>query len=108
MDDFSVFGMSFDECLTNLEQVLKICGEKSHFMVQEGIVLGHIISREGIQVDQAKVEVIKNLPLLQNKKQLRGFLGHARFYRRFLKDFAKISKPLTHFLCNNVDFSLGE
>ena len=71
MDDFSIFGISFDTCLTNLKLVLKICvhnnlvlsWEKSHFMVQEGIVLGHIISKEGITVDQAKVEVIKNLPL---------------------------------------------
>ena len=116
MDDFSVFGVSFDNCLTNLEQVLKICEqnnlvlswEKSHFMVQEGIVLGHIISKEGIKVDQAKVEVIKNLPLPLTQKQLRGFLGHAGFYHRFIKDFAKIAKPLTHLLCNNVDFSLGE
>ena len=116
MDDFSVFGVSFDNCLTNLEQVLKIYvqnnlvlrWEKSHFMVQEGIVLGHIISKEGIKVDQAKVEVIKNLPLPQTQKQLRRFLGHAGFYRRFIKDFEKIAKPLTHLLCNNVDFSLGE
>ena len=116
MDDFSVFGVLFDNCLTNLEQVLKICvqnnivlsWEKSHFMVQEGIVLCHIISKEGIKVDQAKVEVIKNLPLPQTQKQLRGFLGHAGFYCRFIKDFAKIAKPLTHLLCNNVDFSLGE
>ena len=116
MDDFSVFGISFDECLTNLEKVLKICvqnnlvlsWEKSHFMVQEGIVLGHLINKEGIQVDKAKVEVIKNLPLPQTQKQLRGFLGHAGFYRRFIKDFAKLAKPLTHLLCNNVDFSLGE
>ena len=114
MDDFSVFGMLFDECLNNLEQVLKICvqnnlvlsWEKSHFMVQEGIVLGHIIRKEGIKVDQAKVEVIKNLPLPQNQKQLRGFLGHAGFYCRFIKDFVKIGKPLTHLLCNIVDFSL--
>ena len=116
MDDFSVFGISFDECLTNLEKVLKICvqnnlvlsWEKSHFMVQEGIVLGHLINKEGIKVDQAKVEVIKNLAIPQTQKQLRGFLGHAGFYRRFIKDFAKLAKPLTHLLCNNVDFSLGE
>ena len=116
MDDFSVFGISFDECLTDLEKVLKICvqnnlvlsWEKSHFMVQDGIVLGHLINKEGIQVDQAKVEVIKNLPLPQTQKHLRGFLGHAGFYRDFIKDFAKLAKPLTHLLCNNVDFSLGE
>ena len=116
IDDFFVFGVSFDNCVTNLEQVLKICvqnnlvlsWEKSHFMVQDGIVLGHIIIKEGIKVDQAKVEVIKNLPLPQTQKQLRGFLGHSGFYRRFIKDFGKIAKPLTHLLCNNVDFSLGE
>ena len=116
MDDFSIFGISFDECHTNLEKVLKICvqnnlvlsWEKSHFMVQEGIVLGHLINKEGIKVDQAKVEVIKNLPLPQTQKQLRGFLGHAGFYRRFIKDFENLAKPLTHLLCNNVDFSLGE
>ena len=104
MDDFSVFGISFDECLTNLEKVFKICvqnnlilsWEKSHFMVQEGIVLGHLINKEGIK--EAKVEVIKNLPLSQTQKQLRGFLGHAGFYRRFIKDFAKFAKPLTRFV----------
>ena len=111
MDDFYVFGVSFDNCLSNLEQVLKICvqnnlvlsWEKSHFMVQEGSVQGHII-----RVDQAKVEVIKNLPLPQTQEQIRGFLGHAEFYHCFIKDFAKIAKPLTHLLSNNVDFSLGE
>ena len=78
LDDFSFFGISFDNCLTNLEQVLKSCvqnnlvlsWQKSHFIVQEGIVLGHIISKEGIKVDEAKVEVIKNLPLPQTQKQL--------------------------------------
>jgi hypothetical protein len=63
MDDLSVFGSSFDEGMKNLEDVLKRCEEtnlvlsweKSHFMVQEGIVLGHIVSKRGIKVDQAKV-----------------------------------------------------
>ena len=75
-------------------------------MLQEGIVLGHLINKEGIKVDQAKVEVIKSLPLPQTQKQLRGFLGHVGFYCRFIKDFEKLPKPLTHLLCNNVDFSL--
>ena len=77
-------------------------------MVQEGIVLGHLINQERIKVDQTKVEVIKNLPTPQTQKQLRGFLCHARFNHRFIKDFAKLTKPLTHLLCNNVEFSLGE
>nr|GFA01623.1 reverse transcriptase domain-containing protein [Tanacetum cinerariifolium] len=70
MDDFSVFGNSFSQCLANLENMLKRCEdtklalnwEKSHFMVKEGIVLGHKISKKGIEVDKAKIEVISKLP----------------------------------------------
>jgi hypothetical protein len=70
MDDFSIFGYSFNNCLHNLPFLLKRCKEtnlilsweKSHFMVQEGIVLGHIVSERGIEVDRAKVELIENLP----------------------------------------------
>jgi hypothetical protein len=70
MDDFSVFRSSFDNCLHNLSLVLKRCKEtnlilsweKSHFMVQKGIVLGYIVSNKGIEVDRAKVELIENLP----------------------------------------------
>nr|GEY56215.1 hypothetical protein [Tanacetum cinerariifolium] len=69
MDDFSVFGNSFSTCLTNLEKMLKWCEdtklalnwEKSHFMVKEGIVLGHKISKKGIEVDKAKIKVISKL-----------------------------------------------
>nr|GFC03792.1 reverse transcriptase domain-containing protein [Tanacetum cinerariifolium] len=70
MDDFLVFGNSFSMCLTNVEKMLKRCEdtklalnwEKSHFMVKEGIVLGHKISKKGIKVDKAKIEVISKLP----------------------------------------------
>ncbi|GJU81549.1 reverse transcriptase domain-containing protein [Tanacetum coccineum] len=70
MDDFSVFGDSFSTCLSHLDKMLKRCEdtnlvlnwEKSHFMVKEGIVLGHKISKSGIEVDRAKVDVIAKLP----------------------------------------------
>ncbi|CAM8954933.1 unnamed protein product [Rhodiola kirilowii] len=70
MDDFSIYGSSFDDCLANLAKVLKRCietnlvlnWEKCHFMVQEGIVLGHLVSKRGIEVDKDKVEVIEKLP----------------------------------------------
>ncbi|PNX89714.1 hypothetical protein L195_g045836, partial [Trifolium pratense] len=113
MDDFSVFGKSFDHCLANLNAVLKRCistnlvlnWEKCHFMVKEGIVLGHKISSKGIQVDQAKIEVIKDLPPPVNVKGVRSFLGHAGFYRRFIKDFSKIAKPLSNLLVKENEFN---
>jgi hypothetical protein len=110
MNDFSIFRSSFDNCLHNLSLVLKRCKEtnlilsweKSHFMVQEGIVLGHIVSKRGVEVDRAKVELIKNLPSLTSVKQIRSFLGHAGFYRRFIKDFSKISRPLCSLLAKDT------
>nr|GFA45319.1 reverse transcriptase domain-containing protein [Tanacetum cinerariifolium] len=78
--------------------------EKSHFMVKEGIVLGHKISKKEIEVDKAKIEVISKLPHPTTVKGIRSFLGHAGFYRRFIKDFSKISRPMTHLLENNSPF----
>nr|GEY29254.1 reverse transcriptase domain-containing protein [Tanacetum cinerariifolium] len=112
MDDFSVFGNSFSTCLTNLEKMLKRCEdtklalnwEKSHFMCKEGIVLGHNISKKGIEVDKAKIKVISKLPHPTTVQGIRSFLGHAGFYRRFIKDFLKISRPMTHLLEKNSPF----
>ena len=89
MDDFLVYGDSFDHCLQNLKRVLQRCEEtnlalsweKCHFMVREGIVLGHKVSGKGIEVDKAKLEMIAGLPLPSSVKGVRSFLGHAGFYR---------------------------
>ena len=102
MDDITIYGGSIEECLINLETILHRCiennlvlnWEKCHFMVNQGIVLGHIISNKGIEVDKAKIELIFKLPSPTNVKIMRQFLGHAGFYRRFIKDFSKIAKPL--------------
>ena len=64
--------------------------EKCHFMVNQGIVLGHVISNKGIEVDKAKVELISKIPPPTNVKAIRQFLGHAGFYRRFIKNFQKL------------------
>nr|GEZ28585.1 reverse transcriptase domain-containing protein [Tanacetum cinerariifolium] len=82
--------------------------EKSHFMVKEGIVLGHKISKNGIEVDRAKVDVIAKLPHPTTVKGIRSFLGHASFYRRFIQDFSKISRPMTHLLEKNTPFVFSE
>ncbi|GJV87101.1 reverse transcriptase domain-containing protein [Tanacetum coccineum] len=78
--------------------------EKNHFMVKEGIVLGHKISKKGIEVDKAKIDVIAKLPHPTTVKGIRSFLGHAGFYRRFIKDFSKNSRPMTHLLEKNTPF----
>ena len=77
---------------------------KCHFMVQHGIVLGHEISRKGIKVDKAKVEIIAKLLIPRCVKDIRSFLGHAGFYRRFIRDFSNIAKPLTNLLAKVVPF----
>nr|GEX08260.1 hypothetical protein [Tanacetum cinerariifolium] len=100
MDDFSVFGNSFQTCISHLEKMLKRCEEtniylnweKSHFMVKEGIVLSHKISKNGIEFDKAKVDVIDKVPHPTTVKGIRSSLGHDGFYRRFIKYhmFAKV------------------
>ena len=116
MDDFSVIRSTFDDCLHNLTLVLKRCmetnlvlnWEKCHFMVREGIVLGHHISGKGIEVDQAKIEIIEKLPSPTLVKGVWSFLGHAGFYRRFIRDFSKVSKLLSNLLMLGVPFEFNE
>ncbi|CAA7046799.1 unnamed protein product [Microthlaspi erraticum] len=82
--------------------------EKCHFMVRDGIVLGHRISERGIEVDKAKIEVMTNLQPPKTVKDIRSFLGHAGFYRRFIKDFSQIARPLTRLLCKDINFEFTE
>nr|GFB32441.1 reverse transcriptase domain-containing protein [Tanacetum cinerariifolium] len=116
MDDFSIFGNSFENCLSRLDKMLQrfedtnlsLNWEKSHFMVKEGIVLGHKISKNGIEVERAKVDVIAKLPHPTTVKGIQSFLGHAGFYRRFIQDFSKISRPMPHLLEKNTPFVFSE
>ena len=116
MDDFSIFGASFEECLNNLGKVLQWCEEtnrvlnweKCHFMVRQGIVLGHKISNQGIEVDMAKIEAISKLPPPSSVRAVRSFLGYAGFYRRFIKDFSKLARPLTKLLEKDVPFCFDD
>ena len=116
MDNFSIFGNDFKSCLAHQTKILEVCvrkrlvlsWEKSHFMVREGVVLEHIVSGKGLEVDKAKTEVIQNLRLPSTVRDLRSFLGHIGFYRRFIQDYVKVSKPLTTLLCKDKDFIIDE
>ena len=73
-------------------------------MMQEGVVLGHFISKEGIQVDPMKVKVILTLPTPTNKKEVRSFLGHVGYYKRFIKKISHIASPLYTLLTKETKF----
>ena len=95
----------FKRCIeTNLMLNFKEC----HFMVEQGIVLGYVFSSRGIEVDKAKVDTIQSLPYPTSVREVRSFLGHAGFYRRFIKDFFKIALPLCKLLQKDVAFEFDE
>jgi len=116
MYDFSTFESSFDDCLSNMRKVLERCRdknltlnwEKCHFMVEKERVLGHIIYRDGIEVDKAKTDPIAILHPLTCVKEVRYFLGHVGFYRRFIKDFSRIMKSLSNLLAKDVSFHFSD
>ncbi|GKA84243.1 reverse transcriptase domain-containing protein [Tanacetum coccineum] len=116
MDDFSVFENSFDKCLNNFDKMLQRCKdanlvlnwEKCHFMVKEGIVLRHKVSGAGLKVDKAKIDVVSKIPPPTNVKAIRSFLGHAGFFRKFIKDFLKIARPLTKLLEKDTPFEFND
>ncbi|CAN6704240.1 unnamed protein product [Malus baccata var. baccata] len=116
MDDFNIFGDSFDGCLHNLSLILKrfvetnlvLNWEKYHFMVKQGIFLGHIISEKGMEVDKSKIDIVRHLPSPTSVREVRSFLGHAGFYRRFIKDFSKVSQPLYCLLKKDATFDFNK
>ena len=102
MDEFTVYGNTFEEYLENFEKVLKICKEENFSLSHEkrfdmftkGIVLGHHISGDGIKVDKYKDEVISKLSIPNCQNDVRSFLGFTGYYRIFIENFTKIAYPL--------------
>jgi hypothetical protein len=116
MEDFSIYDKTFEDCLANLDKVMRRCQEadlvlnweKCHFMVREGTILGHKISEKGIEVDKAKIEVIEQLTPPTNVKEIHSFLGHAGFYQRFIQNFSQIAQLLTHPVAKGAPFIFTE
>ena len=113
MDDFSIYGNSFDLCLASLVLVLKRCmeinlvlnWEKCCFMVEQRIVLK---KKKRIEVDKSKIDLVRSLPFPTSVREVRSFLGHARFYKGFIRDFLKSSRPLCRLLQKEVAFHFDQ
>ena len=116
MDDFTPYGKDFEEALENLNFFLTRCEQtqlslstkKCHMMMSEGAVLGHFISANVIQVDPSKIKVIKNILAPTTQKEVRIFLGHAGYYRRFIENFSKLASPLFCLLMKDAQFVWSE
>lgn len=111
MDDFTPYGCDFDEALSNLYKVLKKCIEmdlslrpkKCEFLTNEGTILGHSISKEGIYVDPNKISIIKRVPTPQNQWDDKSFLRITRYYKGFIKDFCKVPSRFFRLLAKDLD-----
>lgn len=112
MDDILVHSVTLEEHARLLEQVLRLlCQNKLYakrskctFAQQKIQYLGHVISRDGVATDDSKVQVVQEWPVPDSVKKLRGFLGLAGYYRKFVRNFGVLSKPLTDLLRKGVVF----
>jgi len=112
LDDVSIYSDSFEGMLSRLEQVfarlrsanLKLNPKKCSFFKREIRYLGHVVSREGIKTDPEKISAIRDWPIPRTKKQVRSFLGFCSYYRKFVKGFSLIAKPLFSLTKDSVKF----
>lgn len=112
IDDIIVFSKDFDSHIENLQEVfdhlrgagLKLKPSKCHFGVKQVAYLGHILTKHGVMADPEKVRLVKEFPEPRNQKELRGFLGLANYYRKFIEGFAATAAPLTKLLTKDTNF----
>lgn len=112
VDDIIVFGRTLEEHNKNLKIIferLRQCGlklqpDKCEYLKPELEYLGHVISAEGVQPNPARIEKVKNYPVPRNSKEIKQFLGLCGYYRKFVKDFAKIAKPINQLLRKDKEF----
>ncbi|CAG2239543.1 unnamed protein product [Mytilus edulis] len=112
IDDILIFSKTFEEHLQHLEEVFArlrkanftLKPQKCHFAVKKVNYLGHIISKDGVKVDESKITIVKNYPRPKNQTEVRQFLGLCNYYRRFVKDYAKITVPLNNLLQKDKEY----
>lgn len=115
LDDIIIFGPSLQQHLINLKKVFtrirdcnfKIQLDKSEFLRKEVEYLGHVVTRDGVKPNPNKIEAIRVYPIPKTVKQIKGFLGLLGYYRRFIRDFAKITKPMTKCLKKNAKIDIN-
>ena len=116
IDDVLVFSKNVKEHMDHLSEIfqrfrdsnLKLHPTKCTFAVDQVLYLGHILSQNGVEVDQSKVDAVKSFPRPTNLKTLRGFLGLTGYYRRFIKGYAQIANPMYQLLKKDVPFQWNE
>src|SRR5215469_6783525 len=112
IDDVAIYSKTYEEHLTHTRKVFQLMREhgiyakqvKCYFAQKEVPYLGHYVSEKGIRTNPAKVQAVRDYPEPKNLKQLRGFLGLAGYYRRFIKDFSKIAAPMNKLLKQGETF----
>ena len=113
LDDIIIYGRTESEVFNKLEKVLqrldkaclKIKPKKCHLFKRKTTILGHVISEEGVSCDPTKIEALKEIKTPKTVKQVRAFIGTVGYYKRFVKDFAKICRPLHNLTRKNVKFT---
>ena len=116
LDDIIIFSSTFEEHIERLEAVfkrleehnLKLKPSKCELFCERVLYLGHIVSREGIYTDPSKIETVKKWPVPQNTKEVRKFLGFTGYYRRFVKGYAALARPLTDLLVGHPTKQKGK
>ena len=111
LDDITIFSHSHEEHLQHLRKTFLKCRKygislnpkKSNFALKEGKLLGHIVSAEGVKIDPKRVEAIQKLSLPRSKKDIQSFLGTINFIRRFIENFAELTKHITCMLKKNSE-----
>ena len=112
IDDIIVYGATFEQHLERVDQVLariqdarlKLRPDKCHMLQTEVVFLGHVVSNDGVRPDPTNVAKIVGWPKPQNPKQVRQFVATGSYYRRFIKDFAKLSRPMVELTRKDAQF----